>query len=77
MSSTFFYANFKNLKIDPMAKLYVKLLPEFNILKLSTDKFIKNLYISSSKQYIKLGDNYFDMIANKVYKVVLDGIFSL
>jgi hypothetical protein len=49
MSSTFFYANFKNLKIDPMAKLYVKLLPEFNIIKLSTDKFIKNLYISSSK----------------------------
>lgn len=42
------------------------------MLILRTDKFIKNLYISSTKEYIKLSDNYFDMIANKKYKVRLD-----
>lgn len=42
------------------------------MLIVSTDKFIKNLYISHSSQYIKLSDNYFDMIANKKYKILLD-----
>lgn len=42
------------------------------MLVVRTDKFIKNLYISSTKEYIKLSDNYFDMIANKKYKVHLD-----
>ena len=36
---------------------------------LRTDKFIKNLYISCKDRYIKMSDNYFDMIANKNYKV--------
>lgn len=64
---------FKSLKLDPTAKLYVKRYYETGMLLLHTDKFIKNLYISSEKhEYVKLSDNYFDMIANKTYKVWLD-----
>jgi len=47
------------------------------MLLLRTNKFIKNLYISSSREYIKLSDNYFDMIANKTYKVFLDNKYNI
>lgn len=43
------------------------------MLVVRTDKFIKNLYISSRREYLKLSDNYFDMIADKVYKIAIDG----
>ena len=72
MTSTYFYMPFKSLKLDSTAKLYIKRYYEEGILLLHTDKFIKNLYISSEKhEYIKLSDNYFDMIANRTYKVSL------
>ena len=77
MSSTFFYAHFKELKLDPSAKLFVKVVEEHQLLLLHTDKFIKNLYISSTREYIKLSDNYFDMIAHKTYKVTLDKKYNL
>lgn len=65
------------MNLDHTAQLYVKIIDESNLLILKTDKFIKNLYISSTKDYIKLSDNYFDMIANKVYKVRLNNKYKL
>jgi hypothetical protein len=62
------------LELNPKAKLFVKADHESGVLLLHTDKFIKNLYISGLKgEYLKFSDNYFDMIANRVYKVFLDG----
>ena len=68
MESTFFYHSFKDLKL-PKAKLYVKYDEEFNIITVKTDTFIKNLFISNTERYIKLSDNYFDLIANREVKV--------
>ena len=42
-----------------------------------TDKFIKNLYISHSSQYLKFSDNYFDMIAKKKYRILLNEKYKL
>lgn len=69
MWSTAFFVPFKDLKLDSSAKLFVKYFPEYNLIEVRTDKFIKNLYISSSEEYLKLSDNYFDMVAEKVYKI--------
>ena len=71
MWSTFFFKRFKELKLDTTAKLYVKYQTEFNMIQLKTDKFLKNVFISCSSSYLKLSDNYFDMIAGKTYKVFL------
>jgi len=49
MSSTHFFVPFKTLALDASAKLFVKVIENQNLLVLHTDKFIKNLYISSSK----------------------------
>ena len=37
----------------------------------SSDKLIKNLYIYNSKEYIKLSDNYFDLVPNVFVTVTL------
>lgn len=76
MWSTTFLHPYKMLKLHP-STLYVKLVPEYNLLYLRTDKFIKNLFMSHSSQYIKLSDNYFDMIAHKEYKVKLSDEYKL
>ena len=70
MWSTTFLQPFKFLKLQP-SKLYVRYNPDLNLILLKTDKFIKNLYISHSEQYIKLSDNYFDMLPNTEKKVTI------
>lgn len=44
---------------------------EFNLIKVSTDKFIKNLFIGNTQEYVKLSNNYFDLVAHKEMKVTL------
>ena len=73
MLSTAFSKPFKDLKLDPTAKLFVHYDLDYGVLVLRTDKVIKNLFIGSTFKYIKLSDNYFDMIPNKIYKVSLMG----
>jgi hypothetical protein len=63
MTSTKYFVAYKNLRLDVTAKLYIHVSNADNLLVMSTDKFIKNVYISSSKGYIRFTDNYFDMIA--------------
>lgn len=40
---------------------------------MSTDKFIKNLFISNTERYLRLSDNYFDLIANREVKLRVKG----
>ena len=69
MWSTAFFKKFKDLSLDSSAQLFVKYNKDYGMIFLRTDKFIKNLQITCRKEYVKLSDNYFDMIAGKVYKV--------
>jgi hypothetical protein len=43
------------------------------MLLLSTDKFLKNVYIGSNQGYIRFSDNYFDMVKERKYKVKISG----
>jgi hypothetical protein len=49
MVNTHFFVPFIDLSLDSTAKLFVKIIEEQNLLILKTDKFLKNLYISSTK----------------------------
>ena len=71
MWTTATFYPFKDLSLDPSAKLFVSYNTEFDIITLRTDKVIKNLYISHPDEYLKFSDNYFDLVPGRSYKVSL------
>lgn len=70
MSSTDFLVRFKDLNL-PNAELVVEYHEEFDEITVSSSQFIKNLHIYNTHQYLKLSNNYFDLIPGIPVKVLL------
>ena len=62
MYSTKYLRNFKDLLLETDAVLNVRYDMAENTMFLSSNKVVKNLFISSTKEYLKLSDNYFDVV---------------
>jgi beta-mannosidase len=77
MSSTHFQAKFKELKLLP-AEIEVEYHPDFNLITIETKaSVVKNLFISRKSKYLKLSDNYFDLVPGHPVKVTVLGPDSL
>jgi len=71
MSSTFFNARFKGLKLYP-ASIEVEYNKEFNEITIETKStVVKNLYISHQEQYLRTSNNYFDLVPGHSVKVIV------
>ncbi len=71
MYSTHFFKHFKELVLPKDAKLKVKYDIAAGKMTLSSDKLLKNVFISSSKEYLKLSDNYFDLVPGHQIQVTV------
>ncbi len=71
MSSTYFNTRFKNMKIYPAA-VEVEYNDQFNEITVQAKSaVVKNLYISHKDTYLKLTNNYFDLLPGHPIKVVV------
>lgn len=48
--------------------------PDFNEMTISSTVLVKDLYISHNSRYLKLSENYFDLVPGHVKKVLLIGV---
>ena len=80
MVSTHFNVDFKDLQL-PEAQISVEYHPEFNEMTIeSTGPVVKNLFISHENTYLKVSENYFDLVPGHPVKVVVlnkDGLSKL
>ena len=80
MSSTHFNVKFKELNL-PQADITVEYHPDFNEFTVSTNgPVVKNLFISHTTTYLRVSNNYFDLLPNHPVKVVVhhaDGLNKL
>lgn len=76
MRHTSFFNKPKDLDL-PNATLNVQYNKKNNQITLSSTSLIKNLFIDHETHYIKLSDNYFDLIPNVPYTVTIDPENSL
>lgn len=73
MSSTYFPAKFKNLKLFP-AEVEVTFHTDFNLIVFETKTtVVKNLFISRKSKYLKTSNNYFDLVPGHPVKVQILG----
>jgi hypothetical protein len=73
-SNTFTLVDFKTLTLEK-GKLKVKYHPNNKTLTLETNKFLKNLFIGlKSGKYLKLSDNYFDLMPDQEVQVTVGEI---
>jgi hypothetical protein len=71
MGSTHFNVRFKDLNLV-QAEITVEYHPDFNEFTVSSNgAVVKNLFISHSKTYLKLSNNYFDLLPGHPVKVVV------
>ena len=76
MRNTFYLVKPKELDLQDAA-LKVSYHLDTNEIKLNTNTLIKNLYISHPDMYIKLSDNYMDIVPGVETVVVLKGLEGL
>ena len=55
------------------SELRVKYFPDENVITFDSSSLVKSLFISHKKIDLKLTDNYFDVVPNRVVKVRLLG----
>jgi hypothetical protein len=80
MSSTHFNGRFKDLNLV-QAEITVEYHPDFNEFTVTANgPVVKNLFISHSQTYLRLSNNYFDLLPGHPVKVVVqhsDGLTKL
>lgn len=76
MTNTYYIGRPKEIELKE-AKLTVNYNTESNQIKLSSDSLIKSLYISHPDQYIKLSNNYVDVIPGIETVVILPKLAEL
>lgn len=75
MTSTYYLVRHKDLAI-PKAVLNVSYLFESNQITVSSKKLIKDLYISfKGSNYLRLSDNYFDVVPFIPVTVTVKGYY--
>lgn len=73
-NNLFYFVKPKDLQLDkPTIKTEVIEINGQQILKVSTDKLVKDLYLNFPNQSIFLEDNYFDLLPNQVKIIELSG----
>lgn len=71
MSSTTFMTHFKSLNLRPVT-INVQFNTQFNVITFEAEGGIaKNVYISHKRKYLKVSNNYFDLIPGRPVKTIV------